>query len=77
MFVGDTLWAESEVTGVRESNSRAEVGIVEIRCRGVNQRAQVVVEFGRTFMAYRRTAPEVTEPFPTTNAPWTVAAPNT
>lgn len=36
VFVGDTLWAESEVMSVRESNSRPSCGVVAIRTRGVN-----------------------------------------
>lgn len=75
VFVGDTLWAESEVTAVRASRSQPEVGIVAIRCRGINQRRQVVVEFGRTFMTYRQTAPEVADIFPHADTPWTVEAP--
>jgi hypothetical protein len=31
-----------------------------------------VVEFQRTFMVYKRTAPEVTSTFPTTDTDWTV-----
>ncbi|MFN2627173.1 MAG: MaoC family dehydratase [Gaiellaceae bacterium] len=72
VYVGDTLWAESEVTGTRDSKSRPNVGIVSVRTRGVNQRREVVIEFSRTFMVYRRDAPEVREAFPGTEAEWTV-----
>lgn len=72
VFAGDTLWAESEVLSVRESKSRPSVGIVEIRTRGINQRREVVVEFRRSFMAYRRDAPEVQDAFPVTDADLTV-----
>ncbi len=72
VFAGDTLWAESEVLTVRESRSRPSCGIVGIRWRGVNERAEVVIEFTRSFMVFKRTAPEVGEVFPTTDAPWTV-----
>jgi itaconyl-CoA hydratase len=72
VFVGDTLWAESEVLEARASRSRPEVGIVTIRCRGINQRREVVVEFRRTFMIPRRTAPEAADGFPGTDQPWTV-----
>jgi itaconyl-CoA hydratase len=44
VFAGDTLWAESEVTLVRESRSRPTVGIVGIRTSGINQRREVVIE---------------------------------
>ena len=73
VFVGDTLWAESEILEKRESKSNANVGIVTMRCRGVNQRHEVVIEFKRTFMVYRRDAPEVTDTFPVTDEDWTVS----
>ena len=72
VFVGDTLWAESEITEVRESRSNPSVGIVSMRCRGINQRREVVIEFRRTFMVYRRNAPEVTDMFPVSDEDWTV-----
>jgi acyl dehydratase len=72
VYAGDTLWAESEVTAKRESGSRPQVGIVSIRTRGVNQRREVVIEFTRTFMVYKRDAPEVADVFPGTDAEWTV-----
>jgi itaconyl-CoA hydratase len=72
VFAGDTLWAESEVTELRESSSNPSVGIVTMRSRGVNQRGEVVIEFKRTFMVYKRDAPEVEETFPETDADWTV-----
>lgn len=72
VFVGDTLWAESEVLAKRESRSNPHVGIVTLRCRGINQRREVVVEFRRTFMIHKRGAPEAADGFPGTDAPWTV-----
>jgi itaconyl-CoA hydratase len=72
VFAGDTLWAESEVLGVRESKSRPSMGIVEIRTRGINQRSEVVVEFRRSFMVYKRDAPEVQDAFPVVDADWTI-----
>ncbi len=72
VFEGDTLWAESEILEVRESSSNPRVGIVSMRCRGINQRSEVVIEFKRTFMVYRRSAPEVAEGFPHTDDAWTV-----
>jgi acyl dehydratase len=70
VFVGDTLWAESEILAKRESRSNPHVGIVTMRCRGINQRREVVIEFTRTFMVYRRGAPEAAAPFPGTDEPW-------
>ena len=72
VFEGDTLHAESEILELRESASNPSVGIVSMRCRGINQRAEVVIEFRRTFMVYRRGAPEVTDGFPRTDEEWTV-----
>ena len=72
VFAGDTLWAESEVLTVRESRSRPSCGIVGIRTRGLNQRGEVVIEFTRSFMVFKRTAPEVEDAFPATAEPWTV-----
>ena len=72
VFVGDTVWAESEITDLRESKSNPSVGIVTMRCRGINQRREVVIEFKRTFMVYKRDAPEVQDTFPGTDTDWTV-----
>jgi acyl dehydratase len=72
VYVGDTLWSETEIVSKRESRSRPSVGIVGVRCRGINQRRAVVIEFQRTFMVYKRDAPEVTDTFPGTDTDWTV-----
>ncbi|HEU0248999.1 MAG TPA: MaoC family dehydratase [Gaiellaceae bacterium] len=72
VFVGDTLWAESEITARRESRSNPSVGIVSMRCRGINQRREVVIELTRTFMVYKRSAPEVADTFPHTDEDWRV-----
>jgi itaconyl-CoA hydratase len=72
VFAGDTLWAESEVLEVRESESNAHVGIVGIRTRGINQHGETVVEFRRTFMAYRRGSPQARGVFPEPQRDWAV-----
>jgi len=72
VYAGDTLWAESEILELRESNSNPSVGIVSMRCRGINQRREVVIEFLRTFMVYKRDAPEATPAFPGTDSDWSV-----
>jgi acyl dehydratase len=72
VFEGDTLYAESEILELRESSSNPSVGIVSMRCRGINQRGEVVIEFKRTFMVYRRGAPEIADGFPHTDEEWTV-----
>ena len=70
VFVGDTLWSETEVTGVRESASRPEQGIVAVRTRGVNQRGEVVCEFARSFLVPKAGIAE--SGFPGTSEPWRV-----
>jgi len=72
VFAGDTLWAESEILSLRDSRSRPNVGIVGLRTRGINQRREVVIEFTRSFMVFRRDADEVTDGFPVTESAWTV-----
>jgi len=72
VFVGDTLWAESEILALRESRSNPSVGIVAMRTRGINQRGEVVIEFKRSFMVYKRGAAEAGDAFPGTDDPWTV-----
>ena len=72
VFAGDTLWAESEILELRESQSNPKVGIVTMRSRGVNQRREVVIEFKRTFMVYKRGVPEAEPAFPGTDTDWSV-----
>jgi acyl dehydratase len=74
VFVGDTLWAESEILSLRPSRSNEAIGIVSMRTRGVNQRSEVVIEYLRTFMIYRREAPEAAPGFPRTDEPWVVGS---
>jgi acyl dehydratase len=73
VFVGDTIWAESEILDKRESKSNANVGIVGMRTRGLNQRHQVVIEFKRTFMVNKRASPDVQDVFPVTDEDWNVS----
>ena len=72
VFVGDTLWAESEILEKRESRSNADVGIVTMRCRGINQRGEVVIEYRRTFMLQKASAAATEARFPATDAQWSV-----
>ena len=50
VFVGDTLYGESEVLGKRESKSRPTAGIVTIRTLGRNQDGTLICDFERTFL---------------------------
>jgi itaconyl-CoA hydratase len=54
VFVGDTLYCETEVLAKRESQSYPEAGIVRVRTRGINQGGQVVIDFTRSVMVYKR-----------------------
>jgi itaconyl-CoA hydratase len=70
VFVGDTIWTETEVTSVRASQSRPTHGIVGVRTRGVNQRREVVCEFARSFLIAKTAA--APDAFPGTDEQWTV-----
>lgn len=60
VFAGDTLYAETEVVSVRQSKSRPEQGIVKVRTTGINQNGQVVIEYERSVMVWKRAhAPQV------------------
>ena len=52
--VGDTIYAESEVLGKRESQSRPTQGVLHIKTRAVNQRGEEVCAFERRLLIYKR-----------------------
>jgi itaconyl-CoA hydratase len=54
VFEGDTLYSQSEVLSCRESRSRPEVGIVEVKTTGFKQDGTVVITFRRTLLVYKR-----------------------
>jgi acyl dehydratase len=54
VFVGDTLYAESEVLAIRPSQSRPNQGIVTIRTRGLKQGGTQVISFERAMLIPRR-----------------------
>ena len=45
VFVGDTIYAESEILETRETRSRNDRGVVYLESRGFNQRGEKVVEY--------------------------------
>jgi len=53
VFIGDTLYAESEVLHMRESKSRPEAGIVSFKTTGYNQNNDIVISYKRSFLAKR------------------------
>lgn len=54
IFVGDTLYAETEILETRPSASRPGNGIVRVQTRGYNQHGEMVIEFERTILVYSR-----------------------
>ena len=50
VFVGDTLYAESQVLSKRESNSRPKQGIVSVETKGIKQDESVVISFERSML---------------------------
>jgi itaconyl-CoA hydratase len=54
VYVGDTLYAESEVVAKRESQSRPTHGIVTVRTRGRTQAGTTVITFDRTVLLPKR-----------------------
>lgn len=54
VFVGDTLYAESEVLTIRPSKSRPQQGIVTIETRGRKADGTQVISFERAMLIPRR-----------------------
>ena len=55
VFVGDTIYAESEVMAKRPSKSRPEQGIVSVRTRGLKADGTLFMEFDRSMLVPRST----------------------
>lgn len=70
VFVGDTLYSESKVLEARESKSRPYAGIVKVQTRGLNQHGDVCLTYERSFMVYKRDAPQDKGHFPETDEAW-------
>ena len=56
VFIGDTLHAETEVIGLKESKSRPGAGIVTFLHRCINQRAEIVCQCERAALIKGKTA---------------------
>ncbi|MDT2006153.1 MaoC family dehydratase [Rhodococcus opacus] len=54
VFVGDTIFATTEVLSCRESTSRPTTGIVRVRTTGYKQDGSPVMEFVRAVLVYKR-----------------------
>jgi itaconyl-CoA hydratase len=50
----DTIYAESEILGKRESQSRPTQAVLHVRTRAVNQRGEEVCAFERRLLIYKR-----------------------
>ena len=56
VFIGDTLRAESEVVGLKESKSRPNAGIVTFLHRAINQRDEIVCQCERSALIKKKDA---------------------
>jgi acyl dehydratase len=54
VFVGDTLYAQTEVLSKRESKSRPQMGLITIKTTGFKTDGTVVIEYKRTLLVYKR-----------------------
>ena len=53
MRAGDTIYAESEILGKRESQSRPAQAVLHVSTRAVNQRGEEVCAFERRLLIYK------------------------
>ena len=58
VFIGDTIYTETEVISKRDSKSRPNAGLVEFETRGRNQRGEVVVMLRRTGLMIKKSSLE-------------------
>jgi len=54
VFVGDTLYSETEVLDKRESKSRPTQGIVKVKHIGKNQDNAIVMDMVRSFLVAKK-----------------------
>jgi itaconyl-CoA hydratase len=54
LFVGDTLYCESEVLDKRESKSREGQGIVTFKTTAMNQHGDIVAHYKRSVLVWKR-----------------------
>ena len=54
VFVGDTIYGETDVLGKRESESKPDRGIAHVETRGINQRGEIVLTFRRRVLVPKR-----------------------
>ena len=56
VYIGDTLYSETEIISKRESKSRPQSGIVEFETRSFNQDGKMVLSFRRTGMMIKKSS---------------------
>lgn len=61
LYLGDSLYAESEVLEVRESRSKPDRGIVSIETRAFNQKGERVMVLRRSFLAPKKLSTDGTD----------------
>ena len=54
VFEGDTVYAQTEIVNTRESKSRPNMGLVEVKTTGFKQDGTVIMTFRRTILVYKR-----------------------
>jgi len=54
VFVGDTIYAQTEVLAKRESKSRPQMGVLTIKTTGFTSDGTVVMTFKRSLLVYKR-----------------------
>jgi itaconyl-CoA hydratase len=54
VFIGDTIYAQTEILNVRTSKSRPEQGIVTVLTTGFNQNKDIVLSFERSILIPKR-----------------------
>lgn len=54
VFLGDTLYATSEIIGLKESKSRPNAGIVTFLHKAINQRDEIVCQCERSALIQRK-----------------------
>lgn len=64
VFIGDTLYAQTQVLDKRLSQSHPQAGIVRVESKGVNQEGKVVIVFTRSIMVYKREHAPMVDLFP-------------
>src|SRR6185437_11722756 len=54
VFVGDKLYAKSEILKKRESKSRPMQGIIHVKTIGLNQHNKLVISFERVYLIKKK-----------------------